>query len=247
MQGDLFGVYFRGTRSETHTQFSLPPSKCIYQSLTPTHTHREAVYRHLIRRDLHLQALADGVKVSRLPNVIFHVENIIIPARNLNTGGQPGAIFNSLLGNAEKGRSEPLKKEKVAPTKKKNSVGFQSASQLRTCCRADLTAPFPPHILGTRSGTILNRTPAGADTMSEPASSNYTMQMPSRPFNAASGVSPQLVCRLSPGAHTHLWRPEEEGWGVICSFIHLEILLLLRFWLDFPFYWFPFIPLRHIQ
>lgn len=132
MQGDLFGVYFRGTRSETHTQFSLPPSKCIYQSLTPTHTHREAVYRHLIRRDLHLQALADGVKVSRLPNVIFHVENIIIPARNLNTGGQPGAIFNSLLGNAEKGRSEPLKKEKVAHTKKKQRwlSGRQSAANM---------------------------------------------------------------------------------------------------------------------
>lgn len=122
-----------------------------------------------------------------------------------------------------------FKKGEGGAHKKKNSVGFQGASQLRTCCRADLTAPFPPHILGTRSGTILNRTPAGADTMSEPASSNYTMQMPSRPFNAASGVSPQLVCRLSPGAHTHLWRPEEEGWGVICSFIHLEILLLLRF------------------
>lgn len=133
MQGDLFGVYFRGTRSETHThtQFSLPPSKCIFQSLTPTHTHREAVYRHLIRRDLHLQALADGVKVSRLPNVIFHVENIIIPARNLNTGGQPGAIFNSLLGNAEKGRLEPLKKEKMVLTKKQRWLSeHQSAANM---------------------------------------------------------------------------------------------------------------------
>lgn len=79
-----------------------------------------------------MQALADGVKVSRLPNVIFHDENIIIPARNLNTGGQPGAIFNSLLGNAEKGRSEPLKKEKVAHTKKKQRwlSGRQSAANM---------------------------------------------------------------------------------------------------------------------
>lgn len=145
MQGDLFGVYFRGTRSETHTQFSLPPSKCIYQSLTPTHTHREAVYRHLIRRDLHLQALADGVKVSRLPNVIFHVENIIIPARNLNTGGQPGAIFNSLLGNAEKGRSEPLKKEKVAHTKKKTALAFRAPVSCEHA--AALTSPHLSHLI----------------------------------------------------------------------------------------------------
>lgn len=145
MQGDLFGVYFRGTRSETHTQFSLPPSKCIYQSLTPTHTHREAVYRHLIRRDLHLQALADGVKVSRLPNVIFHDENIIIPARNLNTGGQPGAIFNSLLGNAEKGRSEPLKKEKVAPTKKKTALAFRAPVSCEHA--AALTSPHLSHLI----------------------------------------------------------------------------------------------------
>lgn len=145
MQGDLFGVYFRGTRSETHTQFSLPPSKCIYQSLTPTHTHREAVYRHLIRRDLHLQALADGVKVSRLPNVIFHDENIIIPARNLNTGGQPGAIFNSLLGNAEKGRSEPLKKEKVAHTKKKTALAFRAPVSCEHA--AALTSPHLSHLI----------------------------------------------------------------------------------------------------
>ena len=106
-----------------------------------------------------------------------------------------------------------FKKEGGAHKKKKNSIGFQRASQLRTCCRADLTAPFPPHILGTRSGTILNRTPAGADTKSGPAGSNYTMQMPSRPFNAAGVVSAQLVWRLSPGAHTHLRRPEDGGGG----------------------------------
>lgn len=42
-----------------------------------------------------MQALAAGVRVSCLPKVIFHVEDIIIPARNLMRG-QPGAIFNSL-------------------------------------------------------------------------------------------------------------------------------------------------------
>lgn len=162
MQGDLFGVYFRGTRSETHTQFSLPPSKCIYQSLTPTHTHREAVYRHLIRRDLHLQALADGIKVSRLPNVIFHDENIIIPARNLNTGGPPGAIFNSLLGNAEKGRSEPLKKEKVAHTKKKTALAFRAPVSCEHA--AALTSPHLSHLIFSapvqgRFSTGLQRAP----------------------------------------------------------------------------------------
>lgn len=68
-----------------------------------------------------------------------------------------------------------------------------------------------------------------ADTKSRPASSNYTMQMPFSPFNMAGVVSLQLVCRLSPGAHTSVVprRGEGPGVGVICSFIHLEIPLLL--------------------
>lgn len=53
-----------------------------------------------------------------------------------------------------------------------------------------------------------------ANTKSRPASSNYTMQMPFRPFITAAAVLLQLVWRLSPGAHAHLWRPEEgQGAG----------------------------------
>lgn len=51
-----------------------------------------------------MQALAAGVRVSCLLNVILHVKNIIIPARNLICGAatHPGAISNSLVRNADR-------------------------------------------------------------------------------------------------------------------------------------------------
>lgn len=77
------------------------------------------------------------------------------------------------------------------------------------------------------------------DTKSGPASSNYTMQMPFRSFNTARVVSLQLVRRLSPGTHAHLWRPGGEGLGVICSFIHVDISSFFIFSSRFVF---PFSP-----
>ena len=134
MQWDLFGVYFRGTRSEIHIRFSLPPSKCIYQSLTPTHTH---THTHTQRSCLQtsnparftfagLGGWCQGVTSAECD---LPCREHYYPREEFNTGGQPGAIFNSLLGNAEKGWSEHLKKEKVALTKKKKKQCWLSESQ----------------------------------------------------------------------------------------------------------------------
>lgn len=110
---------------------------------------------------------------------------------------------------------------------------------------AALTSPHLSHLISSApiQGPFHNRIPVAADTKSRPASSNYTMQMPFRLFNTAGVVSLQLVCRLSPGAHTHTSVAPRggggAGGGVICSFIHLEIssfcFLFSLYCLLFPF------------
>lgn len=57
----------------------------------------------------------------------------------------------------------------------------------------------------------------------------------------------QLVWRLSPGAHAHLWRPEEgQGPGVICSFIHVHISFLFYSCLCFFLFWFKIYRVKEI-
>lgn len=155
------------------------------------------------------------------------------PREEFNTGGQPGAIFNSLLGNAEKGWSEHLKKEKVALTKKKKKTALAFREPVSCEHAAVLTSPHLSHLIFSapvqgRFSTGLQRAPtqrAGQPAVITPCKCHLGLLM--RPvsyqLNWFGGYHP---------ARTHICGAQRMGvggGGVICSFIHLEILLLLLF------------------
>lgn len=121
---------------------------------------------------------------------------------------------------------------------KTHGVTFRGGAPVSCEHAAALTSPHLSHLISPApiQGSFLNRTPVAADTKSRPASSNYTMQMPFRPFNTAGVVSLQLVWRLSPGAHTHICGTQRRGGAGGHLFIHSfgNFLLLFPFYSLFP-------------
>lgn len=194
-------------RSETETHK-------LFLSLCASVDHIEAAYRHLIWCDLHLQALAAGARVSCWLECDLPCREHYYLGEGFNTGA--AATRASTAGDAGQNASLSFVQKK----QQQRAVRLQPVGR-RTCCRSDLS---PPHFVGSPFRDHFSTGPRWPSTQrAGPASGNYTMQMPFRPFNTAGVVSPQLVRRLSPAAHAHLWSREKRGGGIICSFIHVDI------------------------